>query len=189
MLRNIRKHIFRLILTLYRRIKEARWQEWERGIKDQFYHCGDSVTLGEESSISNPQEMSVGNYVHIGSHAWIQASGGLEIGENTIISRYCTIITRNHNYEGNSLPYGEDYIEKPIQIGRNVWIGTNVMIVPGVTIGDGAIIGMGTVVVKDVPPFAIIGGSGQRILGYRDKSHYKTLDQQGLYYKKVDKHG
>jgi acetyltransferase-like isoleucine patch superfamily enzyme len=43
-------------------------------------------------------------------------------------------------------------------IGNDVWIGFGVLIKEGVTIGDGAVIGMGAVVVKDVPPYTIVGG-------------------------------
>jgi virginiamycin A acetyltransferase len=44
-------------------------------------------------------------------------------------------------------------------VGNDVWIGTEAMIMPGITIGDGAIIGARAVVVKDVPPYTIVGGN------------------------------
>lgn len=43
-------------------------------------------------------------------------------------------------------------------IGSDVWIGSLVVITAGVTIGHGAIIGSGAVVVRDVPPYTIVGG-------------------------------
>lgn len=54
-----------------------------------------------------------------------------------------------------------------VVIGNDVWIGSNVSIKGGVTIGNGAVIGMGAVVVKDVPPYAIVGGVPAKILKYR----------------------
>lgn len=57
---------------------------------------------------------------------------------------------------------------KALNIGNDVYIGANVMIMPTVTdIGDGAVIAAGSVVVKDVPPFAIIGGNPAIIIKYR----------------------
>lgn len=47
-------------------------------------------------------------------------------------------------------------------VGNDVWIGHRATIMPGVTIGDGAIIGTGATVVKDVPPYTIVGGNPAR---------------------------
>ena len=40
----------------------------------------------------------------------------------------------------------------------NVWVGSNATILSGVTIGENAIVGAGSVVTKDVPDNAIVGG-------------------------------
>jgi len=47
---------------------------------------------------------------------------------------------------------------RPIRVGHDVWIGAHVFVRDGVTIGDGAIVAAGAVVVKDVAPYAIVGG-------------------------------
>jgi acetyltransferase-like isoleucine patch superfamily enzyme len=52
-------------------------------------------------------------------------------------------------------------------IGNDVWIGANAIILPGVTIGDGAIIAAGSVVSRDVPPYAIVGGVPARVIRFR----------------------
>ncbi|CAN5352843.1 hypothetical protein BH10PSE13_BH10PSE13_22340 [soil metagenome] len=54
-----------------------------------------------------------------------------------------------------------------ISIGSDVWIGEGALIRRGVTIGDGAVIAARSVVGKDVPPYAIVGGTPARILRYR----------------------
>ena len=69
-------------------------------------------------------------------------------------------------------------IEKEIRIGKCVWFGNRVTIVGNVTIGDGAIIAAGSVVVKDVPKCAIVGGNPARIIKYRDMEHYINLEQK-----------
>ncbi len=52
-------------------------------------------------------------------------------------------------------------------VGNDVWIGENVIIKGGVKIGDGAIIAMGSVVTKDVPPYAVVGGVPAKVIKYR----------------------
>lgn len=54
-----------------------------------------------------------------------------------------------------------------IEIGNDVWIGDHVLIMEGVRIGDGAIIAAGSVVVKDVEPYAIVGGNPAKHIRYR----------------------
>ena len=64
-------------------------------------------------------------------------------------------------------PYGKN--KGGITIGNDVWIGANVFInASKVTrIGDGAIIGAGAVVLKDVPPYAIVAGVPAKVIRYR----------------------
>ena len=54
-----------------------------------------------------------------------------------------------------------------IRIGNDVWIGANVLIMDGVTVGNGAIIGAHSLVVRNVPDYAIIGGVPGEVIKYR----------------------
>ena len=56
---------------------------------------------------------------------------------------------------------------KHVTIGNDVWIGSRAIIKGGVNICDGAVIGAGAVVVKDVPPYAIVGGVPAKVIRYR----------------------
>ena len=59
-----------------------------------------------------------------------------------------------------------DEFEK-ITIGNDVWLGANVIVVDGVNISDGVIVAAGSVVTKDIPPYAIVGGVPAKIIRYR----------------------
>ena len=59
---------------------------------------------------------------------------------------------------------------KQINIGNDVWIGARAIIMDGVTVEDGAIVGAGSVVTKNIPPYAVVGGVPARVLRYRFNS-------------------
>lgn len=67
------------------------------------------------------------------------------------------------DYEAEAFPLPN----MTVGIGHDVWIGDQAMIAPGVTIGDGAVIGARSLVLKDVPPYAVMVGQPARILRYR----------------------
>lgn len=59
------------------------------------------------------------------------------------------------------------YSRGDIVIGHDVWIGANTTILDNVKISNGAIVAAGSVVTKDVPAYAIVGGNPARVIKYR----------------------
>ncbi len=110
--------------------------------------------------------------------------GNVIIGSYFHSGKGCKIITSNHNYDkGTSIPYDVTYINKNVVIENFVWIGIDVIILGGVKLGEGCIIQAGSVVVKDVPPYAIVGGNPAKVFKYRDIEHFKRLHDKGLFLK------
>jgi len=92
----------------------------------------------------------------------------VEIGEQSLISMHCTILSSNHGVP----PLGKlirDTVDKllPTKIGRDVWIGANAVILGGVTIGEGAVVAAGAVVNRDVEAGAVVAGVPARIVRNR----------------------
>ena len=62
----------------------------------------------------------------------------------------------------SQLPHKGDTV-----IGNDVWIGRESVIMPGVKIGDGSIVAAYSVVVKDIPPYSVVGGNPARFIKRR----------------------
>lgn len=109
----------------------------------------------------------------------ILGGGNVRIGDNFHSGQECLMISQIHDYDhGAEIPYDSTYIYKDIMIKDNVWIGTRVIILGGVTVGEGAIIQAGSVVVNDIPDYAIAGGHPAKVFKYRDIEHYERLKKE-----------
>lgn len=100
------------------------------------------------------------------------------------------VLTRNHNYDSNDLefiPYDQKYIEKPVVIGEYCWIGARVTIFPGVKIGKGVVVAACSVITKDIPDYAVVGGNPARIIKYRNKEKFDELLREDKGYHKMHK--
>ncbi|MBL0386950.1 acyltransferase [Tumebacillus sp. ITR2] len=80
----------------------------------------------------------------------------IKIGSNSIIGYNTTILS--HEYLIHEYRLGR------VTIGDNVMIGANSTLLPGITIGDGAVVAAGSLVNRDVPAGAFVGGNPIRII-------------------------
>lgn len=60
--------------------------------------------------------------------------------------------------------------DKSVTICGDNWIGANATILKGVIIGEGAVVAAGSLVINDVPPYAIVGGVPAKVIKYRFSS-------------------
>lgn len=120
---------------------------------------------------------------HLKSGTLIECAGGVTIGRYFHPGRGLTIFSSNHNYDSDkAIPYDETDVYRPVVIKDFVWCGANVTIVPGVTIGEGVVIGSGAVITKDVPDYAIVGGSPAKVIKYRDVEKFLKLKAESKFY-------
>jgi acetyltransferase-like isoleucine patch superfamily enzyme len=99
----------------------------------------------------------------------------ISVGRNTVIGYNTTILA--HEY------LIKEYRLGPVDIGSEVMIGANSTILPGISIGDGAIVSAGTLVHKDVPAGAFVGGNPMRII-YSKEDMDKRWAEDPIYGKK-----
>lgn len=107
------------------------------------------------------KNLTLGKDVFVNLGCRFQDTGGITIGDGSLIGHGSTLTTLDHGIDPGRRA---DMFPAPVVIGRRVWLGAAVTVVPGVTIGDGAIVGAGAVVTKDVPANAIVAGVPAKLI-------------------------
>lgn len=139
---------------------------------------GDNCDIrGELLIFGHGGEIIIGNYSFVGERSKIWSAKKITIGNRVLISHNVNIHDNNSHPTDSKLRH-EDFKhiktiglqkqnnlnEQEITIEDDVWIGFNSTIMKGVKIGKGAIIGANTMVLKDVPDFAICVGNPMKII-------------------------
>ena len=138
---------------------------------------GDNVTIQHDCCLIN---------VLIGDFSYIASGTQLDL---TQIGRFCSLgpqilggcgghpidlVSTNPMFFSTFTQSGITFATKDcfedredILIGHDVWIGARAFIKDGIKVGNGAVVAAGAVVVKDVPDYAIVGGTPAKIIRYR----------------------
>ena len=126
--------------------------------------CFDALRIGAMSYIRSGSQLrnvsEIGRFCSISNNVIL----GLERGGRA----HClTGVTTNPFFLETAGAENHIWTMPATTVGNDVWIGRDAIIMEGVTIGTGAVIGARSVVTKDVPAYAIVGGNPARLIRYR----------------------
>jgi acetyltransferase-like isoleucine patch superfamily enzyme len=147
------------------------------------------VGPGVKLEIGPDAVLRLGRWSWIGHGTKIRVhEGECELGAKSVLGQECTISAFQHVSIGREcviadrvmlidFDHGVVEVERPIRlqgiykrdvrVGCNCWIGYGACILRGVTVGDNCVIGTLSVVTKDVPANAVVGGQPARLLRMR----------------------
>lgn len=145
--------------------------------KRKWRKCNPNNNTNAED-IFDPTLVEVGDYTYGGLRVLTyNKDNKLYIGKFCSIAQDVMFILSGDHYTKHisSYPYRvwimnekqEGISKGNIIVDDDVWIGFRATILSGVHIGQGAIVAAGSVVTKDVPPYAIVGGIPAKVLKYR----------------------
>jgi acetyltransferase-like isoleucine patch superfamily enzyme len=115
---------------------------------------GDDVVIGRGSLVEN--DTTIGALTKIQAHAYITAYSTLE--DNVFIAP--CVATTNDNFMGRTEKRHE--LVKGPTIRRGARVGGAAVLLPGIEVGEEAFVGAGAIVIRDVPPRAVVVGSPAR---------------------------
>lgn len=131
-------------------------------------HVGDDVQFNGKVDIlcgrflEKPQ-LVIKDRASLGAFTLITVNREVIIEEDALISYDCRISDSDGHPRQADLRLRKAPVDpkdiRPVRIGRNAWIGNGSHIMKGVTIGEGAIVGANSVVISDVPPYALAMGN------------------------------
>ena len=126
---------------------------------------GFSFYYGADVQVFKGAKLILGKDSFINSDCKVRCHKEITIGDDCAISHDFTVMDSDaHELDGNRNT-------NPVHIGNHVWIGTRVTILNGVTVGDGAVIAAGSLVTKDVPAGALVGGVPAKVI--KEKVEWK----------------
>lgn len=123
----------------------------------EFHHIGEFCAINESATITDPEYVSIGNNVTLGTCSLI--------GHDASIN----VINRAYNKRLDSVG--------AITIGNNVFVGHGAILLPGTSIGDNCIVAAGSVVTGIVQAGSIVGGVPARIICSMEE-HVKKLESR-----------
>jgi acetyltransferase-like isoleucine patch superfamily enzyme len=149
------------------------------------YIGNDSVISGNYIFETNQGTVSIGNNTFIGGGSFI-CIDKIEIGNDVMFAWGCTVMDNDahslfsqhrvndirdwkRGIEENKVGFYKDWSHvehAPVVIKDKAWIGFNSIILKGITVGEGAVVSAGSVVTKDVPDYAVVGGNPAKIIKY-----------------------
>jgi acetyltransferase-like isoleucine patch superfamily enzyme len=143
-----------------------------------------------ELQIGRRGAIRFGRFVWIGDGTKIRCHEGVvEIGDKTVFGQECTVSAYQRVRIGEQcviadramfidFDHGVTEVERPIRVqgiykrdtvvGSNVWVGYGACVLRGVTVGDNSVIGTNSVVTRDVPANAVVGGVPAKVLRMRE---------------------
>lgn len=176
------KFLKKILTVSYTHVMRGSFASWGAGsilgrdAKLMYPHLiqiGDRVLLGEYIWLNAKDDrqdgkptMKIGNGTYIGRFVQINAWRNVSIGSNVLVADRVFISDADHNFSNTDVPIrlqGDSYVG-PVVLKDGCWIGIGAVILPGVTVGRNAVVAANSVVTKDVPDLAVVGGVPAKII-------------------------
>jgi len=173
-LNRCRRRIAQLLLhrVVFGELSQCRWLPHTR--------------IAPSTCIEHGDRLALADHVFIGAFNFIEASGGVTVGEGVQITHHVSIVTHSSHRAQRLLakayvlwPAGQPmpgWVAGPVAIGPWCFIGPHSLLEPGTTLGAGCIVRAGSVLRGDYPAHSLIAGNPAVVVGDARSGDQRWLD-------------
>lgn len=145
--------------------------------------------ISPAACIEHEERLVMADHVYIGPFNFLEASGGITLGEGVQITSHCSIVTHSSHrslrlmgegfgrWPGHGFGQRPGWIAGPVEIGAYSFIGPHALIEAGTRLGKGTLVCAGSFVRGDYPDFCILEGRPARVVGDSRRADQKLLRQ------------
>lgn len=143
-----------------------------------------NTRIAPSTCIEHESKLQLADHVFIGHFCFIEASGGVAIGEGTQITHHVSIVTHSSHRAQRLL--GRAYVDwngpkpgwiaGPVAIGPYCFIGPHSLLEAGTTLGRGCIVRAGSVLRGSFPEFSVIAGNPAVVVSDSREGDRRWLD-------------
>lgn len=143
-----------------------------------------NARIAPSACIEHESRLRLADHVYIGPFCFIEASGGVTVGEGVQITHHVSIVTHSSHRAQRLLSRayvdwpGErpGWIAGPVEIGPYCFIGPHSLLEAGTTLGRGCIVRAGSVVRGRFAEFSVIAGNPAVVVGDSRDGDHRWLD-------------
>jgi len=145
--------------------------------KRLFKKCGKNFIAEENVRFNFGQNIEVGDDVFINRGVYLDAKGGIVLGNFVALAEGAEIYTHNHSESDNTKKEYSRVVIKDFAM-----IAAHAMILPGVTVNEQAIVAAKALVTKDVEPNMVVAGIPAKVVRERRTNGKKREELNHIWF-------
>ena len=130
---------------------------------------GGTIEIGSRSALRRGARLNSSGLLRVGADvivSWgavLHCAERLEIGDETLVGEYATLIDSDHRRTRDQ-PMLHHVRSRPVVIGVSAWIGASAVVTPGVVVGDRSVVAARAVLTTDLPDQWLAAGIPARLV-------------------------
>ncbi len=157
--------VWAIIWCLFFRTSPRPFFKWRRFLLNLFgAKLAQSAAVHSSARVWAPWNLEMGERSVLGDFVDCYSVDKIILESDVTVSQYAFLCAASHDIESPS----RDLLHRPIYLKTGAWVFSGAFVGMGLTVGEGAVVAARAVVVKDVAPYAVVGGNPAKLIKQRE---------------------